>query len=140
MLIQLIAQETNIGRITGTGNFNPINSMGAGTGQYQLEKIFTMIVGFLTIAAGLAFLVYFLIGAISWLTAGGDTKKVDDAKHYMTNGAIGMIIIVAAYSIIWIVGTVLGVDILNPAIEIENIQTPQADGNYLPPGNNESRH
>jgi cellobiose-specific phosphotransferase system component IIC len=69
----------------------------------------------LTLVAGLAFLVYFMIGALNWVTAGGDKGKVDTAKMYMTNGAIGMITIVAAYAVIWIVGQVLGLEILNPA-------------------------
>lgn len=139
MIFQLISQA-DIGTINGMGRFVPEQAGGTGTGPGQLELIFTTLFGFLTIVAGLSFLVYFMIGALNWVTAGGDSKKVDDAKHYMTNGAIGMIAIVAAYSIIWIVGSVLGLDILNPATEIENIQTPQADGNYLPPGNNEGRN
>jgi len=80
----------------------------------MLNTIFSQVVGFLTIAAGLSFLIYFIIGAISWITAGGDSKKVDTAKSFLTNGAIGMIIIVAAYSIIWIIGEVVGLKILNP--------------------------
>jgi hypothetical protein len=123
MFYQLLAQA-DIGTIDGIGAYLPSQAGGTGTGGFQLENILTMIVGFLTIAAGLAFLVYFLVGAISWLTAGGDTKKVDDAKHYMTNGAIGMIIIVAAYSIIWIVGTVLGLNILNPAATLDEMWNP----------------
>ena len=39
----------------------------------------------------------------------------------MTNGAIGLIIIVVSYSITWIIGKVLGLDILNPAQTIEGL-------------------
>lgn len=111
-MIQLIAQK-NLGNIGGFGNFAP--EISGADSAIQIENLASMIIGFLTITAGLAFLIYFIIGALNWVTAGGDSKKVDDAKHYMTNGAIGLIIIVAAYAITWIVGTVLGIDILNPA-------------------------
>jgi hypothetical protein len=46
----------------------------------QLERIFTMVFGFFTIIAGLGFFIYFLIGGLKWLTAVGDTQKVDTAK------------------------------------------------------------
>ena len=111
---QLIAQVP-IGNIDGFARFNPSESGGDVSATTQVERVFTMIFGFLTIVAGLSFLIYFLIGAINWVTAGGDSKKVDTAKSYMTNGAIGMIAIIASYAIIKIVGTVLGFEILNPA-------------------------
>jgi hypothetical protein len=108
---RLIAQGQEIGKVVGFGNFVPTETENAA---FQIEKLVSTAIGFLTITAGLAFLIYFIIGALNWVTAGGDSKKVDDAKHYMTNGAIGMIVIVAAYAITWIVGSVLGIDILNP--------------------------
>lgn len=113
MRSHLIAQGEPIGNIEGFGNFAP--DLGGANSATQIENLVSTAVGFLTVVAGLAFLIYFIIGALNWVTAGGDSKKVDDAKHYMTNGAIGMIVIVAAYAITWIVGTVLGIDILNPA-------------------------
>lgn len=86
-----------------------------------VDIIFSTLLGFLTIVGGLAFLIYFIIGALNWVMAGGDQKKVDTAKSYMTNGAIGMIIIVASYAIISIVGKVLGLDILNPGLLLNTI-------------------
>jgi hypothetical protein len=91
-----------------------------------IEIIFSRVIGLLTIVAGLAFLIYFMLGALNWITGGEDKGKVDTAKKYMTNGAIGMIAIISSYAVIWVVGTVLGLDILNPAEVI----------NTLSPGNN----
>lgn len=95
----------------------------------QTERLVNTIVSFLTIIAGLAFFIYFMIGAISWLTAGGDTGKVDKAKSMMTNAAIGLIIIAAAFAITWIVGKVLGIDITNPFATLLG----QSDSSCLPP-------
>lgn len=77
------------------------------------ESLISTILGFLTIVAGLAFLIYFMIGAINWITGGDDKGKVDTAKKYMTNGAIGMIAIAASYAIVAIVGNVLGFKFLD---------------------------
>jgi hypothetical protein len=123
MITQLIAQGKKIGDLKGIGNFLP-GSAGGETGSttaMQVDNIFSTLITFLTIVAGLAFLIYFIIGALNWVTAGGDAKKVDTAKSYMTNGAIGMIIIVASYSIVWIVGSVLGLQILEPGEVIKNL-------------------
>ena len=75
----------------------------------------------LTVVAGMAFALYFLLGGLNWITAGGDKGKIDKAKGMMTNGAIGLIIIVLSYSITWIVGKALGLDILNPATIINGL-------------------
>lgn len=89
----------------------------AGTGNKsaaeQIENIFTMVFGFFTIIAGLGFFIYFLIGGLKWLTSGGDTQKVDTAKKTMTSALVGIIIIVSAYGIIWLVGNAIGLNILS---------------------------
>jgi hypothetical protein len=79
------------------------------------QALISYILTFLTIFAGLMFLYQFLRGALAWLSAGGDQKKVSDARDMITQGVIGLVIIIAAYSIIGLISTVLGLDLLNPA-------------------------
>ncbi len=86
----------------------------------RINTLFSRVIGALTITAGLAFIIYFTIGGLTWITAGGDQQKVDAAKKYMTNGVTGLIIVVASYAIIGLVGSVLGFDILDPAQIITN--------------------
>ena len=118
-----IANVTQPSPITGIGRFYT----GPDTVTTQFDNIFTMIITFLTIVGGLTFLIYFIIGGLSWISAGGDAKKVDTAKSYLTNGAIGMIVIVASYSIIWVVSEVLGLNILQPGLTITTLfgQSPK---------------
>lgn len=121
-MISLIPQayaDTTLDPIKCYGAFCDVGSSEAAA--LTIEEIITLIVGFLTIVAGLAFLIYFMVGGLSWLTAGGDKGKVESAKQQMTNGAIGMIIVVAAYGIVWIVGELLGIDILNPAALLQSL-------------------
>lgn len=80
----------------------------------MLETFISKMVGMLTAVAGIAFLLYFLIGALSWITAGGDKGKTDSAQKQMTNAAIGLIAVVVAYFIAAIISFVLGIDFLNP--------------------------
>ena len=56
---------------------------------------------------GVLFLTYLLYAGYHWMTAQGDEKKVDKAKDTLTRAVIGLIIIIAAYSITYFVFTSL---------------------------------
>ena len=98
-----------IGTIQCIGAFCPT----AGNYTTQAENLINLIISFLTVIAGLAFFIYFVIGGVTWVTAGGDKGNVDKAKTMMTNATIGMVIIAASYAIVWIIQTVLGINIIN---------------------------
>jgi len=80
----------------------------------NLPSFISTIVATLTVVASIAFAIYFIIGGLKWITAGGDKQKTQDAQSQMTQAAIGLIIVVVSFFIIGIVGGVLGIDILDP--------------------------
>lgn len=98
--------------ITGTGPFQTVLDQGAT--QTQLGTLLSNLITTITVVGSLAFVVYFTIGGLKWITAGGDKAKVSEAQTQMTQAAIGLIVIVVSFFIIGIVGAVLGIDILNP--------------------------
>lgn len=104
------AYAAPLGDITGSGKFQ--------NGLASTDKLFgtflSTIISTVTIFGSLAFVVFFTMGALKWITAGGDKGKVGEAQSEMTQGAIGLIALVASYFIIGIVGNVLGLNILNP--------------------------
>ena len=63
--------------------------------------------------AGLAFLFSLLLGGVQWITASGDPKALDAAKGRITNAIIGLIIVVASFSIAIIIQSVLGINIVS---------------------------
>lgn len=103
----------NFTTITTPGGYQP--GTGIESSASAVEKLISNILVVLTIVAGIAFILYFLLGGLNWITAGGDKGKIDKAKGMMTNGAIGLIVIALSYSIVWIVGKALGINILTPA-------------------------
>ena len=113
------ATDVIFGQITTPGAYQPGSGIEGSTS--AVEKILSNVLVMLTVVAGMAFALYFLLGGLNWITAGGDKGKIDKAKGVMTNGAIGLIIIVLSYSITWIVGKALGLDILNPATIINGL-------------------
>ena len=106
--------------ITAPGGYNP-QGVELADSTSAIEKLISNVLVILTIVAGIAFVLYFLLGGLNWITAGGDKGKIDKAKGMRTNGAIGMIVIALSYAITWIVGKALGIDILNPGTIINNI-------------------
>lgn len=101
--------------IKGIGPFGfETNAVSKAETQTQLSSILSTIVTTLTVVGGLAFVIYFTLGGLKWLSAGGDKTKVDEAKTQMTQGVIGLVAMVAGLFVVGIVGNVLGIDYLNP--------------------------
>ncbi len=119
----LLAQvKTNLGpiRLTPKGFTESFGNDPAS----RLEEILSSIVSVFTIFAGIAFLLYFVVGAVTWATAGGRPETLDKAKNQMSTAIIGLVITVVGIAIFWILGEVTGLNILNPARLIERL-TPK---------------
>ncbi len=102
----------NIGQYFGqekTSNFTNL-----GVGQYKdprelARNIINIILGFLGIIA----VVIVLFAGFQWMTAGGEEEKVKEAQQRLIQGAIGLVLIVAAWMIAYyvidqVVGAVQG--------------------------------
>lgn len=109
------AAQIDVGGIKGIGPFGFENeAVSGGSTQTQLSNILSTVITALTVVGGLAFVVFFTLGGLKWLTAGGDKSKVEEAKTQMTQGVIGLVAMVAGLFVVGIVGNILGIDILNP--------------------------
>lgn len=60
-----------------------------------VASIINVIMGFL----GTVAVVIILLGGFKWMTAGGNEDKVGEAKKLLMQGIIGLVIVLAAYSI-----------------------------------------
>ena len=74
--------------------------------------LFSNIIGVFVVVAGLIFLFQFMIGGFKWLTAAGDKAKLESAQQSLLHAVIGLVIVLAAYAIIVLIGSILGIDIL----------------------------
>lgn len=120
----LIAQETPRQANFGTQGIQPPSTVFGNPNTsptVQLETMISTGIGILTIVAGLFFVFYFFLAAIKWMTAGGDAGQIQKARDEMIQGVMGLVIIVAAYGVIGLIGTIFGIDLLNPAAQINEI-------------------
>ena len=126
LLAQLQGGTTGGGNAANFGGgFQPISSSyghvysgGSTAPLTDFEKIVTTSIGVITVVAGIFFIVYFFLAAFKWLSAGGDSGKVQKARDEMVQGVLGLIIMVAAYGVIGLVSTIVGIDILKPASSV----------------------
>lgn len=126
-IANLIAQTQEIDISGGTGGFKPpTEAYSTGSNQGftaldNLELFISNIIGFMTVLASLFFVVNFVIGAFQWVTSGGDKGNLEKARNKMMYGAIGMILIIASYSLLGLLSSLIGLDFLNPAEQIRRI-------------------
>lgn len=66
------------------------------------DAVAFMIRGFLGLL-GIIFIILIIIAGFNWMTAGGDEEKIKKATSTIRSAVIGLIIIVAAYSITYFV-------------------------------------
>lgn len=112
--------STNGGNFGCTGsslfcNFNPSDSGNT------LNTVISLIVAVMTVIAFIWFTIQFFIGALGIISAGGDKQKLADARAKITTGLIGLVIVIAAIFLIQLIGTILGIDILNPGGFVNSI-------------------
>ena len=67
----------------------------------SLGDLLTFAIRAFFVIAGLAALFYLLLGALGWVTSGGDKDAVTAAREKIQAAVIGMILIVAVLAIIW---------------------------------------
>ncbi len=101
---------------SGLGPFENIPLTGAAA-LGAVANTVSAVIGLLTIAAGIWFMLQFLIGGIFWITAGGDKTKLETARHRINDAFIGLLVVVAGWSILAIASQFFSVDFLlqNPS-------------------------
>ena len=63
--------------------------------------------------SAVALFVMFLVGGFTLLISGGDPKKLEQGKKTLTYAVMGIIIMIAAYLVIQLIGTFTGITNLN---------------------------
>jgi hypothetical protein len=99
------SQLTIPGTIQGFGNLGSPGGSPAST----FARVIQGLVGLLTIAAFIWFIIQLFLGAIGFITAGGDKGKLAEARGRITTGLIGLVIAIAAIFIVDLIAYLLGI-------------------------------
>lgn len=107
---QLLAQITNtaVPGLQVMGGSGDSGTVGANIlGRYLAVLIPTSI----SIGA-LGVLLYMTMGAIQWITAGGDSGKIDKARTRIIQSLMGLAILTSITAAVTFIGPIFGIDIL----------------------------
>lgn len=81
----------------------------AGLKKAEPAAVIGSIIGYALSFIGVIFMVLVLYGGFLWMTSYGDSQKVEKAKELITGAVIGLVIVIAAYTITnFVVGAILG--------------------------------
>ncbi len=110
--------------LAATGLRNPvIKSLGEGsieTGGQTIGILIGNLIGAIFIVSFLLAFFFLLTGGISWITAGGDKGKLEEARNKITHALVGLIVVSAGWAIFTLVGQFLGIDF--PNLELPTIE------------------
>lgn len=78
----------------------------------NLGSLITGAVNALLIFAAIAAFIYLVLGGIQWITSGGDKAGMEAARNKITHAIVGLIVVAAAYAIMILVSSFLGINFL----------------------------
>jgi hypothetical protein len=93
------------------------------------------IVKFVLSFLAIVFVILIIYSGFKWMTAGGDSKKVDEAKSVMKNAIIGLIIVMCSYAIAVVVFDIVNTQILKGGEVIGASGSGKAPMPPMPPNN-----
>jgi hypothetical protein len=89
---KIIADEHPYTPYVGPG-YIPPDKMAATT---NLENTLSVVFGLLTVVGFIYFAIQLIFAGYEFISSSGDAKKLEDARHHLTNGILGLTIVVIA--------------------------------------------
>ena len=77
-----------------------------------IGDVFSEILKYVFILAGLAFFLYLILAGFQLMTSGGDPAGIQAAQGKILNAVIGLVVIFTSYWLVQIIETVFGMTIL----------------------------
>ncbi len=124
MISRLIAAAIPLGKFDAPSTILDTTKLIAKDGSgatSKLEGVISEFLAIITIVGSIALIFYFIIGTLNWITSNGDAGKIQKARDAMIQSVSGMVLVVAAYGVIGLIGNFLGLHILNPGTALFNI-------------------
>ncbi len=95
-LFTILAQESSVGTVSQA----PVN---LGFKLPYFNQVLTFVLRFFFVVAGLIALVYLLLGALAWITSGGNKENVEKAQQKIQAAIIGIIVIFLVLALVGLV-------------------------------------
>ena len=110
--MKLLAQNLDFGNLQGFGNLG-LEGKGAAAGLSTFSNMISTSIGVMSIVAFIWFVYLFITGAIEIMASGADKQKLENGRKKITNGIVGVVLVISAVFVIDIIGTIFGIPFLN---------------------------
>lgn len=104
---------------------------GQGSGNAALTSVIVTLWRTAITLGGIALLIMLIIGALEWITAGGDKGKIQAARDRITQSIIGMLVLAGTVAISVFISGILGINLLMLNFS-DNVNTPDPGLNCIP--------
>jgi len=116
----------DLGTIGGGEGFGPWAKAAAALGKTGnpgiiLANILSNVLGIMTIGAGIWFLFQAIIAGYGYMSAGGDRERIQTAGRKLTNALIGIAVVAAAYGLLALLSSFVGIEFLKIGPIIESL-------------------
>ncbi len=92
-------------------NLNNFTESGGSVIQYDLGTIIGSFINVAILVGALAMLLFMVLGAIGWITAGGDTGKIEKARTRFIQSIVGFAVVACTWAVFLIVQYFFGINI-----------------------------
>lgn len=82
------------------------------TGLSFVQKAVPAAIGLIFVVGIIFFLFMMLLGAITWISSGGDKAAIEGARGRITNAAIGVVLLLSTFALFKIIESFFGINIL----------------------------
>lgn len=82
------------------------------SGSEFFSNILSLAITAIIIIGGLYFFFMLTLGAIKWLSSGGDKGQVQSARDQITHALVGLVILFSAWAIAGLVETIFGINLI----------------------------
>jgi len=94
---------------SGYTGFGPLGLEGGESGVSVFSNIISSTVGLITLVGIIWFVFIIATGALGIMSAGGDKAKLEGSRSRITNGIIGLVVIISGLFIINLIGVIFGI-------------------------------
>ena len=98
---------------SSTAITNPaLESLGQETGVSFFQKLITSLIDLALVVGALIFLFMLIMGAIQWISSGGDKQAIETARGRISNALIGIVVLFAVFAILQLIQYFFHISIL----------------------------
>lgn len=106
LIAEKIAENSITNPVVGSLGQNP-NSISF------LQKALPTAVTIILVVGSVVFFFMLIMGAIKWISSGGDKQALESARGTITSAIIGLVILFAVFAIIRLIQAIFGISILS---------------------------